>query len=162
MLIPRHVLARGFISLLALAATGCSRPQPGAATPQTAAVPPAASAEAKAEPAGEAPLGVTGKVLKVSAVPQPGAAPYTECLTYIKYKVLSVDSGRYPGKELLAVYWGMRDNELMPAARFEVGEVHRMKLEPFSEHPELQRVMAADDTDEYELTPYWVVEREEP
>ena len=155
----RQVLVGTVPFLLALLWTGCSPSQPKTQSREAAASPRSAppATETQTETDKEASLVITGKVVKVSAVPQPGAAPYTQCLTYIKYQVLSVDSGHYEGKELLAVYWGMRDNKLMPAAAFKVGEVHKMKLEPFSRHPELQRVMAADDTDEYELTPYWVV-----
>ena len=116
-----------------------------------------ASAPKPVKPAGPAPLIVTGQVVKVSNVPEPGTAPYTECLTYLKYKVLSVESGEYKPGELLAVYWGMRKNKLMPAAKFGTGQTHKMTLEPFSKHPELQRVMEADDTEEYGLEPYWVV-----
>jgi hypothetical protein len=101
-------------------------------------------------------LVVLGEVLVVSHVPEPGTVPYTECLTFIKYKVVSVESGEYEQSELLAVHWGMKDNKLTPAARYQVGEKHRLELEPFDDHPELARVMQADDTNEYELAPYWV------
>ena len=100
---------------------------------------------------------MTGRVTVVSEVPEPGTVPYTECVTYVKYKVLSVDSGEYGGSDLLAVYWGMKKNKLMPAAKFTVGQKHKIALVPFSSRPKLQRVMAADDTDEYTLEPYWVV-----
>jgi hypothetical protein len=128
-------------------------PKPKEATPSA----PTPKPEQPAELPGPAPLVVTGQILKASNVPEPGTAPYTECLTYLKYKVLSVESGEYKPTELLAVYWGMRKNKLMPAARFSVGQTHKMTLEPFSKHPELQRVMAADETEEYGLEPYWVV-----
>jgi len=102
-------------------------------------------------------LTVVGETTLVSFVPDPMQVPYTECLTYVKYKVLSVEDGVYDGKELLAVFWGMRDSKLMPAARFKVGERHRLILEPLSEHPELNHIMRADDTDAYDLTPFWAV-----
>ena len=101
---------------------------------------------------------ITGEVTVVSIVPEPNQVAYSECVTYIKYSVVSVDQGEYEDKEVLAVFWGMRDSKLMPAARFKPGEKHRLKLEPFEKHPELKHVMQADNTDEYELTPLWVLE----
>jgi len=99
---------------------------------------------------------VLGKIEIVSNVPDPGSVPYDTCVTFIKYQVESVESGGYDAKELLAVFWGMRDGKLKPAARFSVGQRHRLTVEPFSERSELARVMQADDTNEYSLTPYWV------
>lgn len=101
---------------------------------------------------------VLGEVLLASHVPEPGTVPYTECLTFIKYKVLAVEKGDYPHSELLAVHWGMKENRLTPAARYKAGQTYRLHLEPFDRHPELSRVMQADDTNEYELTPYWVIQ----
>jgi len=126
----------------------------GEASPRSQAEP---SAPAPPRAPEQAPLAVVGKILIASRVPEPGTAPYTECLTYVKYRVVSVERGDYEHPELVAVYWGMRDNKLTPAARYEIGDRHRLDLEPFSRHPELARVMQADDTNDYELTPYWVV-----
>lgn len=108
------------------------------------------------ETSSDVPLIVQGEIVVASHVPEPGTVPYTECLTFIKYKVLAVEKGDYPHPEILTVQWGMKDNQLTPAARYKVGETHRLLLEPFDKHPELSRVMQADDTNEYELTPYWV------
>jgi hypothetical protein len=104
----------------------------------------------------KAPLVVTAEILVPSSVPDPGSVPYKDCLTFIKYKVLSVERGEYGQAELLAVHWGMKDGKLLPAARYQAGERHRLELEPFSKRPELARIMQADDTSEYELSPYWV------
>jgi len=40
-------------------------------------------------------------------VPDPSQVAYSECVTYIKYRVLSVDQGEYQDDELLAVFWGI-------------------------------------------------------
>jgi len=114
----------------------------------------------RAEPKAAAGDGlvVVGTVELVSHVPKPGEAPYTECLTYLKYRVGAVESGEYGAKEILVVFWGMKGNKLEPAASFKKGQQHRLHLSPFADHPELSRVMAADDTEEYELTAYWADE----
>jgi hypothetical protein len=133
---------------------------PRKASPAQPATP--ASARPTAPTPGPAPAGapglvVVGTVTVVSYVPQPNEAPYDTCVTFIKYHVDKVESGEYAGQELLAVLWGLKDRTLMPAARFTPGQRHRLILEPFSKHPELARVMQADDTGEYKLQPYWVV-----
>jgi len=77
-------------------------------------------------------------------------------VTFIKYRVKSVEGGEYSGDELLAVHWGMKDGKLKPAARFAVGQTQRLTIEPFADRAELARVMQADDTNDYSSTPYWV------
>lgn len=100
---------------------------------------------------------VVGKITAVSNVPDPSTVPYKDCVTFIKYDVQSVESGDYDGDELLAVFWGMRDAKLQPAAKFSAGDRHRLTIQPFSERQDLARVMQADDTNEFSLTPYWVI-----
>jgi len=101
---------------------------------------------------------VVGEISIVSNVPDPSQVAYSECVTYIKYRVLSVEQGDYQDDDLLAVFWGMKDSKLMPAARFQPGEKHRLKLEPFEKHKELSHVMQADDTEDYEHVPLWVID----
>jgi hypothetical protein len=51
---------------------------------------------------------VRGEVLVASHVPEPGTVPYTECLTFIKYKVLAVEKGRLSAEYELTPYWVIR------------------------------------------------------
>jgi len=123
-----------------------------------AAAPSSAAAPAPA-PSAAAPKGtvVIGRIAVVSHVPQPSEVPYTDCLTMIKYTVEDVVSGSYAEKELLAAFWGMKAAKLQPAAKFQVGQRHRLTIEPLANHPDLARAMQADDTNEYSLAPQWVV-----
>jgi hypothetical protein len=130
------------------------KPKPAATKPAPAKPAPAKAAPTKAEAKGTV---VTGTIEVVSNIPDPSTLPYDTCVTFIKYKVSQVVSGTYDGEALLAVFWGMRKGKLEPAARFTVGQRHRLTIEPFAEHKDLARVMQADDTGEYSLTPYWVV-----
>ncbi len=139
-------------------------PAPAAQAPSATEAPPPAPEQPPAEPApapAEEPRGtvVVGRIIVASHVPDPSEVPYPECLTFVKYAVEDVESGDYGEAELLAAFWGMRDGKLEPAARFTPGQRHRLTVEPLSEHPDLSRVMQADDTNEYSLTPYWVVRR---
>ncbi len=161
----------------AAAAPQASAPK-AAAPPQTAKPAPVAPKPANPEPAkpaaskpaptkptsapakptvDAAATEVIGTIEVVSDVPDPSSVPYDTCVTFIKYKVSRVLGGSYDGGELLAVFWGMKDGKLQPAARFTVGQSHRLTVAPFSEQEDLARVMQADDTNEYSLTPYWVV-----
>jgi hypothetical protein len=129
-------------------------PTPGATAEADAAKHPE---PAPAPPAKPEPTVVVGKIIVASSVPDPSTVPYKDCVTFVKYHVESVESGHYDGEELLAVLWGMRDGKLQPAARFAVGDRHRLTIELFAEREDLARVMQADDTNEYSLPPYWVI-----
>ncbi|MGQ9608337.1 MAG: alginate O-acetyltransferase AlgX-related protein [bacterium] len=111
-----------------------------------------------AEKPEEQRLTVIGEVLIVSSVPDPSKVVYTECLTYIKYRVIKVEHGSYDKPELIAVFWGMKDSKLMPPANFKAGEKHRLVLDNLDKYEELLHVMQADDTGDYENTPFWVLE----
>lgn len=139
-----------------------AKPNPATkAPPAKTAPPPARSQSATPRPAATAAKSegtvVVGTIEVVSKIPDPSTLPYDTCVTFIKYKVDKVVSGTYDGDSLLAVFWGLRKGKLQPAASFRVGQRHRLTIEAFSEHEELARVMQADDTNEYSLTPYWVV-----
>ncbi len=96
---------------------------------------------------------IIGEVSIVSSVPDPSKVAYSECLTYIKYRVIKVEQGSYDKPELIAVYWGMKDSKLMPPANFREGEKHRLVLDNFDKYEDLLHVMQADDTGDYENTP---------
>ena len=107
-------------------------------------------------------LEIIGEVILVSNVPEPDQVAYSDCLTYIKYRIISVERGEYKDNEIIVVFWGMRESKLMPAARFKLGERHRLVLEPLSKHEELLHFMQADDTNDYEHIPYWMLEMSKP
>lgn len=148
----------GILALACLA--GCSPVETtnraeGTSSPTTATQP------AEAVPDSDAPLVLLGETTVVSKVPEPDQAPYRECLMFVKYRVLSVEKGDYKAPEIVAAHWGMKGKKLTPAARYRVGEKHRLELAPLSERPELERVMQADETEAVELTPYYVLKVEE-
>lgn len=69
-----------------------------------------------------------------------------------------MEQGEYKDNEIIAVFWGMQKSKLMPAAKFQPGEKHRLVLDPLEKHQELSHFMQADDTNDYERTPYWVID----
>jgi len=138
-----------------------SSPAPSAPAAPVAETKPT-PAPAQPEPAADEGTVVIGQITLVSHVPQPSEVPYKDCLTMIKYTVEGVESGSYAEDELLAAFWGMKAAELQPAAKFQVGQRHRLVIEPLAEHPDLLRAMQADDTNEYSLSPQWVVSYSAP
>lgn len=107
-----------------------------------------------------APLILRGEVVTVSQVPEPGQAPYRECLTFVLYRVLSLEKGSYKDPRILVAHWGMKGGQRLPPAHYRVGEKHRLELAPLSDHPELERVMQADDTGASEYAPYYAQKAE--
>ena len=115
--------------------------------------------EARAR-AAEGPITVKAEVTLASKPPVPGEDPYKHCVTFTKYRVLSVEKGRYDDDELIVAQWVMRDFKLLPSAEFRVGDVHHLVLVPYRDdlHPDLRQAKRADDTEDYEHQLHWVVE----
>lgn len=100
-------------------------------------------------------LVVRAEVVETSKMPDPKTVPYKDALIFTKYKVLEVENGEYQEKEILVAEWGMKDKKLQPAARRRAGDVQTLSLEPLAKRPELESVMRSDDTNEFELEPYF-------
>jgi hypothetical protein len=99
------------------------------------------------------------EILKTSNVPTPGSVPYRDCLTFIKVKVLRVDSGQYAKPDLIAVFVAMRDNQLLPAARYAAGDRLKLKLIPLLKaDSKTQSLQRADNLDDFTLVPYFATE----
>jgi hypothetical protein len=87
--------------------------------------------------------------------------PYKDCLTYIKLRVDRVVEGRCDDGQVIAVFWGMRDNVLLPAAHYAPGQRLRLKVVPLRQAPgNLQAVRTVDDLDDYDHRPYFVLEEQ--
>jgi alginate O-acetyltransferase complex protein AlgJ len=115
----------------------------------------------RAGAAGAAPLRIVGTVVAASRVPQPRTVPYKDCLTYIKLRVDQVVEGNYGEGHLIAVFWGMRDNVLLPPAHYALGKRLRLQVVPFRQATgDLQAVRTADDLDDYDHPPYLVLEEQ--
>ncbi len=108
-------------------------------------------------PAGEKEkLVVVATVEAASTVPDPQTKLYDDLVTYVRYKVDKVLSGTYGAKRLVAVYWGFRGRKLYPAAGYKPGMRHKLTLDLFDAHAELESINTADDANDIRLVPYWV------
>lgn len=88
---------------------------------------------------------VRGEVIKASGVPAT-AANGPDALVFVKYRVLSTESGRVDGDEILVAQWGVRNKKLTSAARLRAGDVRRLQLMPLSSQPNVGRAAQYDDT----------------
>ncbi len=112
-------------------------------------------------PGETAPLLVQATVVATSHVPQPYTVPYKDCLTYVKLRVDQVSAGRYSDGQMIAVFYGMKDNVLLPAAHYAAGQRLRLKVVPLAQAPaELRSARTADDLDDYTHRPFFVLEEE--
>jgi alginate O-acetyltransferase complex protein AlgJ len=110
--------------------------------------------------AGAGPVELIGEVLIVSDPPkQGGEDPYPDAITYTLYKVREVLSGDYTEDQALVAEWVMLDFKLTDAAKYKVGDVHRLKLVPLrtkqKEHPKIKQAKMLDNTENYTLPPFW-------
>jgi len=69
------------------------------------------------------------------------------------YEVTSVAEGTYSGKTILVAQWAIRDRQVLPNARRVAGSQHRMTLERYDAHPELEgeRLISAGDASDLPL-----------
>ena len=97
--------------------------------------------------------------MATSRVPRPYTVPYKDCLTYVKLHVDRVVEGTYEDDQVIAVFWGMKDNVRLPAADYPVGTRLQLKLVPMRKAPDtLRTARSSDDLDDYQHQPYYVLE----
>jgi alginate O-acetyltransferase complex protein AlgJ len=131
-----------------------SRPAGAPAPATTPATTPSAAAET---------LTIVGRVLKNSRVPEPHTAPYDDCVTFVLIQVENVESGSYADQQLLAVFWAMKDNEWLPAARYAPGDRLRLRLVLLrNASDDVRTAQRADDLDDYSHLPYFALSAEAP
>ena len=140
-------------------------PTPESDTPQDAAVltpkateAPAAKPTATPKPVAKISgnnLVVKAEVVSTSRMPQPQKVTYKDALIFTKYKVLSVENGQYKEKEILVAQWAMKDKKVLPSAQKRVGQVETLSLEPLAKRKQLESIMRSDDTEAYDLEPYF-------
>jgi len=109
--------------------------------------------------AGPGRIVVRARLTKAGAIPTPQAiAPYQHALVVNTYEILEVSSGTYSGKTVLVAQWAIRDRRVLPDARKTTGSEHRLTLERYDAHPELEgeRLISASDSPDlplyYEVT----------
>jgi hypothetical protein len=86
------------------------------------------------------PVMVEAEAVEKSDQADPRRANYDNALYTVKYEVRKVLSGPAPAGAFEVVHWHFKKRELQPTSRIEAGRTYRLKLEPWSSHPELQPI----------------------
>ena len=97
------------------------------------------AAEASRAPVPADRLAVEARVVGVSVVPTPESiAPYRSALVVNSYEIVKVLEGTPAGREFAVAQWAIREARILDEGRRSVGQVHRLTLERFEAHPELE------------------------
>lgn len=95
------------------------------------------------------PIVVEAACIETTPTPEPAAiAPYRRCLALYTYEVRNVVEGTLEAKRIDVTHWVILGGQVLkPPAK--VGDVRRLVLEPFDEHPELEseRLVFGDAVD---------------
>ena len=91
-------------------------------------------------------------------VPTPQSiAPYRNGLQALEYDVLDVIEGRYDEDILVIAHWVIRDREVLPEAERPSGSTHRLTVELYDSHPELEGERLVMDSTAFTLPLYYDV-----
>jgi hypothetical protein len=122
---------------------------PGVEVPAPDARP---AASASASPAMASRIVVEARVTLEVPLPTPrDIAPYRNGLLVLEYEVLEVIEGQYDESTLLAAHWVIRDAATLDTAGRPADTVHRMTLEPYATHSELEGERLVMDSDRFDL-----------
>jgi hypothetical protein len=113
-----------------------------------------AAAGGQTAPGSSGRIVVQARLVKPGSIPTPQAiAPYQHALVVNTYDVVSVAEGAYTGKTILIAQWAIRDRRVLPNAHKTPGSMHRLTLERYDAHPELEgeRLISASDAPDLPL-----------
>jgi hypothetical protein len=103
-------------------------------------------------------LVVEARVLVSAPIPTPKSIlPYTRALLVNEYEIVRVIEGTYEGTKILVAHWVIRDSQVLSTAIREQGSVHRMTIESYDAHPELEGERLVMDSDAFHLRLYYDV-----
>jgi len=74
------------------------------------------------------------------------------------YKVVNVLEGSYQESKILVAHWVIRDGKVLNTAVREPGTLHRMTLEAYDEHAELEGERLVMDSDAFDLPLFYDVD----
>ena len=102
---------------------------------------------------------ITAKVLAITTVPDPSKIlPYKHAIVTQEVQVVSVDKGALKGikkgDKLRIARWGILQGQKTDVAKVKVGDVVKLPLEDYKDHPELERQYTVDTLPESFDLPY--------
>ncbi len=96
-----------------------------------------------------------------NAVPLPtptSIAPYREGLLALDYEVLDVIEGTYSDDTIVAAHWVIAEGNVLPDAERPINTTHRLTLERYDDHDELEGRRLVMDVDDVTLPLYYDVD----
>ena len=104
-------------------------------------------------------LVIEARVKRDISVPTPESiAPYKTGLHALDYEVVKVIEGRYDESTLVVAHWIIQAGEVLDTARRPEESSHRLVVELYDSHPELEGERLVMDTDEFTLPLYYDVD----
>lgn len=101
---------------------------------------------------------VDARVVSAGAVPTPESiAPYRHALVVSRYEVVNVIDGQPAGGAIAVAEWAIRDARVLPDAGRQNGATHRLTLERFEAHPELEGERLIQGSDVADLPLYYAI-----
>lgn len=101
-------------------------------------------------------LQVRACLIAEPAIPAPASiAPYRRALLAGHYRVEEIISGACKSKEIMAARWAILDGRIVPESAGQAGKERAMRLELFSDHPELDGERLIMEGDRYDLPLYY-------
>lgn len=101
---------------------------------------------------------VEARVVGVGVVPTPESiAPYRNALLVNRYEIVKVIEGEPKDQQLAVAQWAIRDARVLEEARRAVGDIHRLTLERYEAHPELEGERLIQGSEVSDLPLYYEV-----
>jgi hypothetical protein len=117
---------------------------------------PAGASTSRAEAAPDRVV-VEARVVSAGAVPTPESiAPYRHALVVSRYEIVNVVEGQ-ADQQVAVAQWAIRDARVLPNAGKNVGELHRLTLERYEAHPELEGERLIQNGDVADLPLYYAI-----
>ncbi|MDP2932831.1 MAG: LamG-like jellyroll fold domain-containing protein, partial [bacterium] len=103
-------------------------------------------------------LSVEAKLISMPVIPAPESiAPYRRALAVGQYRIEQVTEGTCSNREVMVAQWAILDGQTLKSAQNQKGRKYRLRLEQFSDHPELEGERQIMDNDRFDLPLYFDV-----
>jgi len=101
---------------------------------------------------------LTARLTAKAAVPKPEEiSPYRDALVVHEYDVLQVVQGKYRGKKIRVVHWGLLDAQPTSVTSTQAGAQCELLVEPYIDHPELEGQVLRELDDNLDLALFFDV-----
>jgi hypothetical protein len=102
-------------------------------------------------------LVVEGKLVEVTPTPAvKDLQEYARGMVVYSYEVLNVLQGQEQAKKIQVQHWALLDRKPLPEmARKQIGQVYKLYLEDYSQHPQLESERSFNDCEDFDIPLYY-------